>query len=165
MRVALIVAMSAGGVIGRHGALPWHLPADLARFKRLTMGHHLIVGRRTWEAIGRPLPGRTMVVVSRRPEELALPAGVHAVRSLEEALALAAAAGDGEAFIAGGAAIYRLALPRADRLYLTDVHAELHGDTFFPPLDLALWREFEREEVPADERNAYATTFRVLARN
>jgi len=164
MRVALIVAAAEGGVIGRGGGLPWHLPADLARFKRLTMGHHLLVGRRTWESIGRPLAGRRMVVVSRHPEALALPAGVQAVASLEEALRLAATAGDDEAFVAGGASLYREALPRADRLYLTRVHAAVEGDTFLPPLDLSQWRAVEREELAADERNAYPTTFLVLDR-
>ncbi len=164
MKLSLIVAVASGGVIGRAGALPWHLPNDLARFKRLTMGHHLIVGRRTWEAIGRALPGRRMVVVTHEPAPLALPEGVRAVGSLDEAFATAETAGDDEAFVAGGAEIYRESLPRADRIYLTRVHAEVTGDTFFPPLDLADWREVEREEVSADEKNAYATTFSVLDR-
>jgi dihydrofolate reductase len=164
MRVALIVAAAEGGVIGRDGGLPWHLPADLGRFKRLTTGHHLVVGRRTWESIGRPLAGRRIVVVSRHPERLALPAGVQAAGSLEEALRLAATTGDEEAFVAGGASLYREALPGAGRLYLTRVHAAVEGDTFFPPLDLAQWRVVEREELAADERNAHATTFLILDR-
>jgi dihydrofolate reductase len=165
MRVSLIVAMAEGGVIGRAGTLPWHLPADLARFKRLTMDHHLIVGRRTWESIGRALPGRRMLVVSRQAQTLELPAGVRGVSSIEEALAIAAAAGDDEAFVAGGAHIYREALPRADRLYVTWVQAEVTGDTFFPPVDPADWREIAREEVAADDRNPYATRFTVFDRN
>jgi dihydrofolate reductase len=164
MRVSLIVAMAEGGVIGRAGRLPWHLPADLARFKRLTMGHHLILGRRTWESIGRSLPGRRMLVVSREPQRLVLPADVHGVKSLDEALASATAAGDDEAFVAGGAALYREALPRADRLYLTWVRAEVTGDTFFPAVEPDEWDEVSREEVAADDRNSFATSFTVFDR-
>ena len=164
MRVSLIVAMAEGRVIGSGGRLPWHLPSDLARFKRLTMGHHLIVGRRTWESIGRALPGRQMVVVSREPARLVLPAEVRATSSLEAALGVAAEAGDKEAFVGGGAELYRAALPRSDRIYLTQVHAALEGDTYFPPLDLDEWREIEREAAAPDDRNAYPTTFRVLDR-
>jgi dihydrofolate reductase len=164
MKVSLIVAMAEGGVIGRAGRLPWHLPADMARFKRLTMDHHLIMGRRTWESIGRALPGRRMLVVSRRATELALPEGVRGVSSLAEALQIAEQAGDDEAFVAGGGAIYRDALPRADRLYLTWVRAEVTGDTFFPPVDPADWREVVREEVAADDRNPHATSFTIFDR-
>ena len=164
MKISLIVAMAEGGVIGRAGTLPWHLPADLARFKRLTMDHHLIVGRRTWDSIGRSLPGRRMLVVSRRARDLALPDGVRGVTSLDAALAIAAAAGEDEAFVAGGAALYREALPHADRLYVTWVRAEVTGDTFFPPVDPADWREVAREEVAADDRNPYATSFTVFER-
>jgi dihydrofolate reductase len=164
MRMSLIVAVGSGGVIGKDGGLPWRLPSDLRRFKRLTMGHHLIVGRRTWESIGRPLAGRRMVVVSRQPERLQLPDGVQAAASLETALGLAAAAGEDEAFVAGGAALYAEALARADRIYLTEVGGTSAGDTYFPPLDASAWREVEREELPGegDER---ATTFRVLERS
>ena len=165
MRVSLIVAVASGGVIGRAGALPWHLPKDLARFKRLTMGHHLIVGRRTWESIGRALPGRRMVIVTHEPARLDLPEGVRAAGSLDEALATAGAAGDDEAFVAGGAEIYREALPRAGRLYITRVHADVTGDTFLPPLEPEDWRQVECEEVPADEKNAYATTFCIFDRS
>ncbi len=164
MRVSLIVAVASGGVIGRAGALPWHLPKDLARFKRLTMGHYLIVGRRTWESIGRALPGRRMLVVTHEPSRLQLPEDVHAVSSLDDALAAAQAAGDDEAFVAGGAEVYREALPHADRLYITRVHADVTGDTFFPPLEPDDWRELECEQVPADEKNAYTTTFSIFDR-
>ena len=164
MKVSLIVAMAEGGVIGRAGRLPWHLLADLARFKRLTMDHHLILGRRTWESIGRALPGRRMLVVSRQARALQLPEGVQGVTSLDEALQIAAAAGDDEVFVAGGARVYREALPRADRLYLTWVQAEVTGDTLFPPVDPADWHEVAREEVAADDRNPYATSFTVFDR-
>src|SRR6185503_14521108 len=161
MKVSLIVAMAEGGVIGRAGRLPWHLPADLARFKQLTMGHHLILGRRTWESIGRALPGRRMLVVSRQARTLVLPEGVRAVTSLDEALAIAEAAGEDEVFVAGGARVYREALPRADRLYLTWVQAEVTGDTFFPPVEPSEWEEVAREEVAADDRNPFATSFTI----
>ena len=121
MTLSLIVAMSKNGVIGRDGDLPWRLSADLRRFKRLTMGHHLVVGRRTWESIGRQLPGRTMIVVTRSQPEV--PDGVLLAGSLNEAIELSLAAGDDEVYVAGGGTIYALALPVSDRLYLTRVHA------------------------------------------
>ena len=160
MKVSLIAAVARNGVIGREGGLPWHLPADLARFKALTMGHHLLVGRRTWESIGRPLPGRRMVVVSRgRPE---LPEGVAVARSLDEALALAVAAGEDEAFVGGGAALFAEALPRADRLYLTRVLADVPGDVLLPEIDETRWREVAREHHPADARHEHAFVFVTL---
>ncbi|HMO86745.1 MAG TPA: dihydrofolate reductase, partial [Lacipirellulaceae bacterium] len=123
MIVSLIAAVADNGVIGRDGGLPWRLSADLQRFKRLTMGHPLIMGRRTWEALGRPLPGRTSIVVTRQSPYAAPQAEVQITGSLDDALAAAARApgGDQEAFVIGGAEIYALALPRADRLYLTRV--------------------------------------------
>jgi dihydrofolate reductase len=162
MRVSLVAAVADNGVIGRDGGLPWHLPEDLARFRRLTMGHHLLVGRRTFESIGRALPGRRMVVVSSGSG--ALPAGVERAASLAAALARAAAAGDDEAFVAGGAALYAAALPQADRLYLTRVHGEPAGDVRFPPFAAAEWREVERDERPADERHAWPFTFLTYER-
>lgn len=162
MRVSLIAAVADDGVIGRDRDLPWRLPADWRRFKRLTMGHHLLMGRRTWESIARPLPGRTIVVISRGAPEL--PAGVHLAASLDDALALARRAGDDEAFIAGGAQIYRLALPLADRLYLTRVHARPEGDVFFPALDWSRWRRRRCHHHPADERNECAHTFEIWSR-
>ena len=162
MKVALVAAADEGNVIGRDGGLPWHLPKDLSRFRRITMGHHLVIGRRTWESFAKPLPGRRIVVVSGRPLEL--PAGIVRVASLDEALALAEAAGDDEVMVGGGTRIFRAALPRADRVYLTRVHVRLEGDAWFPDLPPGEWQEISREEVPADERNEYATTFVVLER-
>jgi dihydrofolate reductase len=162
MKVALVAAVDEDGVIGRAGELPWHLPADLARFRRLTTGHHLIVGRRTWESIGRPLPGRRMVVVSRGAPPL--PDGVARATSLAAALDLARLAGETEVMVGGGGEIYRAALPLADRVYLTRVHARVGGDTCFPTLDPREWREVSREDMAADDRNAHATTFLVLER-
>ncbi len=162
MRVSFIVAADLGGVIGLGGGLPWRLPADLRRFKALTMGHHLIVGRKTFEAIGRPLPGRTMVVVSRGA--LVTPEGVLVAASPDVAVELAEAAGASEAFVAGGGEIYRALLPRADRVHLTRVEARFEGDTFFPDLDPSAWRLAWREDHPADETHGVPFSFQVWER-
>jgi len=150
MPVALIVAVAANGVIGRDGDLPWHLPADLRRFKRLTLGHHLIVGRRTWESVGRPLPGREFVVVTRRGE--LAEQGLEIARSVAEAIEIARKAGDDEPFVAGGAGIYREALEQGlvDRVYLTRIERDFDGDTRFPPFDETLWTLIESESHPAE---------------
>jgi dihydrofolate reductase len=162
MRVSLIVAAAENGVIGRSGGLPWRLSADLAAFKRRTMGHHLLVGRRTWESIARPLPGRHMLVVSRRAG-LPLPEGVRRVASPDEGLEVAAAAGEDELFVAGGGELYRQLLPRAERVYLTRVLARVEGDVRFPALD-AGWERTASEEHPADERNAHPFRFETWER-
>jgi dihydrofolate reductase len=142
----LIVAMARNRVIGRSGKLPWHLSADLKRFKALTMGHHIIMGRNTWESIGRPLPGRKSVVVTRNPAYLAPGAAV--VGSLAAALHLASQ--DSEAFVIGGGELYREALPLADRIYLTELPADYPGDVFFPPLQTDEWRSGPREHHAAE---------------
>jgi dihydrofolate reductase len=157
MTVSIIVAMTADRVIGRDNTLPWRLPADLRRFKRLTSGHHLLVGRKTWESIGRPLPGRTMVVITRRRDYRA--EGVTIAHSVDEALAVARAAGEDEAFVAGGEQVYREALASADRIYLTLVHATVAGDAFFPEHDPSDWVEVGREAREADDRNPHALSF------
>jgi dihydrofolate reductase len=155
MRVSAIVAASENGVIGRGNQLPWHLPADLRRFKALTMGHHLLMGRRTWDSVGKPLPGRPIVVISRR--KISLPEGVHLVASPKAAIELARTAGESEAFLAGGAEIYRLALAEdlIDRVYLTRIHQSFEGDATFPELASERWQLVERQDCPADERNPY----------
>lgn len=155
----MVAADEAGG-IGIAGGLPWHLPEDLKRFKRLTLGKPVIMGRRTHESIGRPLPGRHNVVVSRRPG-LAIE-GCSVVASLEAALDAAGAVP--EACVIGGAQLYREALPLADLVHLTRVHARVTADTFLPPLDSAEWREVEREGHPADERHAFPYSFVTLER-
>jgi dihydrofolate reductase len=177
MKLSLIVAIADNGVIGRDQDLPWRLSADLQRFKRLTMGHYLLVGRKTIDSIGRALPGRSMVAISRgRPP---LPGGVARAGSLEEGIEIARRGGDDEAFVAGGAEIFRLALPLADRLYLTRVHASVEGDALFQaildeldlPADPAKadrtsgWHLLEREEVPAGERDEHPTTFEIWERS
>ena len=157
MPVSLIVAMSSNRVIGRDGGLPWRLPADLRHFKRTTMGHHLIIGRATWNEVGVPLPGRTMVVVTRNPDFSA--DGVLVAHSLDEALVLARS--DDEPFIGGGAEIYRVALEAdvVDRLYVTRVHAVVEGDTFFPVIDWQRWLLADRVDHPADDKNPHPYTF------
>jgi len=160
--VSIIVALDERGGIGTQNRLPWRLSADLQRFKALTMGHHLVVGRKTFESIGKPLPGRQMIVVTRNRAFQA--EGCLVVQSLDEALTAARLAEESEAFIAGGAEIYRLALPVADRLYLTRVHAEVDADVFFPDLDPHQWSDRELGAHPADEKNQYPITFHLLER-
>ncbi|HHJ18122.1 MAG TPA: type 3 dihydrofolate reductase [Gammaproteobacteria bacterium] len=160
MRVALIAALAENRVIGRDNQLPWRVPADLKHFKALTMGKPIIMGRKTWESIGRPLPGRDNIVVTRDAGYRA--EGCKVVHSVAEALQ---AAGDaGEAMIIGGANLYEQTLDVADRLYLTQIRAEVEGDARFPVIDMQAWREIERESHPADERNEFAYDFVVLER-
>lgn len=139
--VSLIVAMDRERAIGHAGRLPWHIPADLKRFRALTMGHHIVMGRRTYESIGRLLPGRTSVIVTRR-QDYAVPGAIVA-HSLQEALARCA--GEAEIFVIGGAQLYRDALTIADRLYLTEVDGIFAADTWFPELPPGRWREVSRE--------------------
>jgi dihydrofolate reductase len=160
MTLSVIAAVARNGVIGRDNDLPWRLPADLRRFKRLTMGHSVIMGRRTFESIGRPLPGRRFVVLSRRADFR--PEGVAVAASLDAALG--ACAGEDEVFVIGGARLFAEALPRADRLYLTRVDAEPAGDVVFPALDPAAWRLREEEAYLGDAEHAHAMVFQVYER-
>ena len=166
MKLALIWAMARNRTIGRNNALPWYLPEDLKYFKRVTLGKPVIMGRKTWESIGRPLPGRTNIVISRDAGFQA--EGMRVVQTLEQALALAEKIclidGADEAVVIGGAQIYALALPHADRLYLTQVHADVEGDAHFPPLDLAQWHEVRREDFAAQGANSYDYSFLILER-
>ncbi len=162
MRLSLIWAMTRNRVIGRDNALPWRLPDEMRHFMRTTLGHTVIMGRRNFEAMAKPLPKRTNIVLSRDPSFSA--DGAVVVRTLEEAIEWARDAGDDEAMVIGGAEIYALALPKADRLYFTLVDAEMDGDTFFPAFDESQWREVRREEHAADARHAFAYSIRVLDR-
>jgi dihydrofolate reductase len=144
VKVSLVVAIAQNGVIGRDGGLPWHLPEDLRHFRRVTTGHAIIMGRKTWDSIGRPLPKRRSIVVSRQPA-LRLD-GAEVAGSLDEALALAAQT-DPEPMVIGGASMYEAALPRADRIYLTEVLEDAEGDVRFPLLDRSVWREIDRREI------------------
>ncbi|NDY95911.1 type 3 dihydrofolate reductase [Wenzhouxiangella limi] len=158
--LTLVAAMARGRVIGRDGTMPWHLPADLRHFKRITLGHPVIMGRRTFESIGRPLPGRTNLVISRsRPQ---LPPGVCLVGSLEAALAEVAE--EHPAMVIGGGQIYAAALPLAERLELTLIDAEVDGDTWFPALRWSDWRVAAVRTRPADERNPHRLNFVSLER-
>lgn len=161
-RITLVAAAGENGVIGRDGGMPWHLPADLAYFKRVTMGKPLLMGRRTYESIGRPLPGRLNLVLSRNPDYR--PEGCRRVGSLEEAVQEAALRGARELMVAGGGGVYAEALPLADRVLLTRIHATPSGDTYFPDLDPDEWQEVSREERPADDRNPVTLTFLELTR-
>ncbi len=162
MIVSLIVAMDERGGIGLNNQVPWHLPADLKRFKALTMGHHLIVGRKTYESIGRPLPGRTMIIITRSKKYRA--EGCFVVSSLDQALYLAKERGETEAFIGGGGSIYAQALRHADRIYLTRVHTDVEADVFFPTWDMAEWRIIHQEELTAAEGGGLASSFMVYER-
>jgi dihydrofolate reductase len=158
--VSLIVALSDNGVIGRDNALPWRLPEDLRRFKAATLGKPILMGRRTFESIGHALPGRANLVLTREVDWRA--PGVLTVHSVAAALAAAQAAP--ELVVIGGAQVYRLVMPLAQRIYLTQVHAALAGDTYFEDFDPAQWVEVAREERAADARHAYALTFKTLER-
>lgn len=161
MHVILIAAMAENGVLGRDGDLPWHLPADLRHFKTKTRGHAVVMGRKTWESIGgRPLPKRRNVVLTRNADFRA--DGADIAPDLDTALALLA--GEDEVYIVGGAGVYAAAMPRADRLELTRVHAMPEGDVRFPPLDLTHWHLVERHRHPADECHAHALTFETWER-
>jgi dihydrofolate reductase len=160
MRLTIIAAVGKRGELGLAGGLPWRLPGDLAFFKRTTMGHPVIMGRRTFDEVKKPLPGRENIVVTRNRDFAA--DGVVAVASLEEAMAHCAERD--EAFVIGGAEIYRQALSRADRMILTRIDAEFEADTWFPAWDSSNWREVSREEHAADEKNRWAYAFVVMER-
>ena len=160
MLISIIVAASTNNVIGAEGELPWRLSDDLKRFKRLTMGKPIVMGRLTWESIGRPLPGRRNIVITRQADYSA--AGAEVVSSPAEALAAARDAA--EIMIIGGSQIYGLFLPRADRLHVTRVHADIDGDVWFPAIDEDTWELTGSDAHAADERNEYAFDFRTYER-
>jgi len=160
--ITLVAAVADNGVIGAEGGMPWHLPADLAHFKQLTMGKPVLMGRLTWESIGKPLPGRLNLVLTSNRKWRA--DGARQVDSLDDALRVAVQAGAAELMVIGGAEVYRQALPRARRIYMTRVRAEPWGDTLFPELDPDEWEEVGRRELLSDERNAWDMTFVTLER-
>jgi dihydrofolate reductase len=160
MVISLVVAMARNHVIGRDNALPWRLPEDLKHFKATTLGKPVLMGRKTFESIGKPLPGRTNLVLTRATGWKA--DGAVVAHSVDEALA--SVANSTEVAVIGGAEVFQLLLPKASRIYLTRIHADIPGDTVFPPLDLSQWREVDRRELAADERNAYDMTFVTLER-
>ena len=159
--ISAIVAVAKNGVIGKEGGLPWHLPAELARFKEITMGHPIIMGRKTHESIGRALPGRTNIVITHKKGYRA--EGCRVVGSLDEAIELAKKSeGANEIFIIGGASIYEQAMPLLERMYLTKVDADIKGDKFFryDPLE---WKQISSEKHPADEKNLFGFEFTILS--
>ena len=158
--ISLIVAMAQNGVIGRDNSLPWRLPEDLKRFRAFTLGKPILMGRKTFESLGRPLPGRTNLVLTRDRSWSAQ--GVIVVHSVEAALTQAASSD--ELVVIGGAEIYRLVLPVARRIYLTHVHADVPGDITFPEFDATQWADVEWTTQPADESHAYPLTFVTLER-
>lgn len=159
-RLSVIVAMAKNRVIGADNRIPWHLPAELKLFKNVTMGHHIVMGRRTWESINRLLPGRTSVIVTRQ-SDYSVPGAV-VVHTLQEALA--AGASDEEVFVIGGAELFKESLPLADRLHLTVVDTEPAGDTYMPPVDFSQWRAVSSELHPADARNPLAYEYTLYER-
>jgi dihydrofolate reductase len=156
-RLSMIVAMAKNRVIGAKGKIPWHLPNELQLFKQVTMGHHIIMGRKTHESIGRLLPGRSTVIVTRQSEYVV--PGARIAHTLEQAVALCA--GDSEIFIIGGGELYRAAMPMADRLYLTVVDAEPDGDTRMPAFNPADWQLQSTKQYSRDERHAHDYRFEV----
>lgn len=164
MKYALIVAQSNNRAIGRNNELLWHLPNDLNFFKRTTLNKPIIMGRKTYESIGRPLPGRLNIVISRQ-SHLNLPQGVVHVSNLDDAFLIAANEPVDEIMVIGGGNIYEQALARVDRIYLTQVDADIEGDAFFPELDLTQWHQLSCEQHEPDETHAYRYSFNIYERN
>ena len=166
MKLSMIVAQAQNRVIGRNNKLPWYLPGDLKYFKQVTMGKPVIMGRKTFESIGKPLPGRLNIIITRNAEYQQ--EGCQVEQSLAAAIELAESQalidGTAEAMVIGGEGIYRLALPAAERLYITQVHAEVEGDAFFPALDIEQWEELGREDFSAVGPNPYDYSFVVYER-
>lgn len=167
MLYSFVVAVASNGVIGRDNAVPWQIPEDMAFFKRVTMGKPMVMGRRTWDSIGRPLPGRTTIVVTRQ-RDWPVPDGVLVAHSLKEARVLStrigAANAVAETAIIGGAEIFRAALPFTNRIYFTEVHADIEGDVLFPEFDRSEWVEAFREDWKASGANPYDYSFVILER-
>ena len=166
-RLVLVVAVAENGVIGRNGGMPWHLPSELKRFKALTMGKPVLMGRKTYESIGRPLPGRANIVLTRDRDFKA--PGIIVVANLKEALAVAAKEAErlnaDEISVIGGTSLFQETLPHADRIYLSEVHASPPGDTYFPDYDRGEWREVSREGPLREPGEPHAYSFVVLERN
>jgi dihydrofolate reductase len=164
MTISIIAAVAANNIIGRDNKLPWHMPADLKWFKALTTGHHVVMGRKTFEEFRKPLPGRVNVVVTRNPNWAA--DGVAIARSVDEAISKAEAAGDKEIFIIGGAEIFSQVLHRSDRMYITRIHTEPEGDTYFPDFDdVNEWKLVDSEHHEADEKNVFPYSFLTYERH
>ena len=159
---SIIVAKADNNAIGKDNQLIWHMPADLKHFKNTTMGHHIIMGRKTFESQKRPLPGRTSIVITRDKNYKA--EGCIIVHSLEDAFKIGEDNKQEEVFILGGAEIYKLAIPFTDKIYLTEIKSTFEADTFFPTFNMEEWEEIKRSEFPADEKNPYPYIFLELIR-
>ncbi|ANB68623.1 diacylglycerol kinase [Aeromonas veronii] len=159
MKISMIAAMAHDRVIGKDNQMPWHLPADLAHFKRVTLGKPVLMGRKTFESIGRPLPGRRNLVISRNPDYQV--EGIEVVGSVEAALALLAGSSVEELMVIGGGHLYAEMLPSADCLYLTQIDLAVEGDTRFPAFDDGQWQRIECESHPADEKNPHPYSFEI----
>jgi len=160
MIISLLVAMDEKRGIGYRNRIPWHISSDLRRFKSLTMGHHLVMGRKTYESIGRVLPGRIMIVLTRNSAYGAV--GCVVLHSLEEAVQYAETASEQELFVIGGGEVFASAIQIANRLYLTQVHARVQADVYFPEVEITGWREVETANFPASEKDQYSTSYRLL---
>lgn len=160
MKISIIVAVAENNVIGVKNKLPWYLPADLKRFKKITMRHHIIMGRKTFESIGKPLPGRTNIIMTRN-KNLKIKGSI-VVNSLSDAFKTAKENGETEVFVIGGAEIFRKALTKANKIYMTKVKAKIKGDVFFPKINFKDWRLVSREKHPPDSKNPYSYEFLVL---
>lgn len=161
MKISLIVAMASNRVIGLNNQMPWHLSADLKKFKSITMGKPIVMGRKTFESIGRPLPGRTNIIISRNADYRQ--EGCVVANDLDSALTSACQLAD-EIFVIGGSALYDSLLPRAKRLYLTQINAAFEGDTFFPEINQDEWQELNREDIDNDPQVAFSYSFLQLER-
>lgn len=162
MIISQIAAASTNNVIGKNNQLPWHMPNDMAYFKKKTLGHHIVTGRRNYEAEGKALPGRINIVLTRN-EKFQLADGI-VVHTLDEAVEIAKKAGEKELFIVGGEEIYRLAMNITDRIYLTRIHAEIEGDTFFPKLNSDLWKQVSIIRNYKDDKNPYDYDYLIFER-
>ncbi len=162
MIISAIVATAKNNVIGKDNNIPWYLPADLKYFKKTTLGHHIIMGRKSFVSIGKPLPKRTNIIITRDPFYIAT--GCIVTHSIEEALHIAKENGEEEAFIIGGGQIYQQAFPLLDKIYLTEVDAEVEGEIYFPKINEDEWKEIKKEAHVPDEKNEHAYVFRVLKR-
>jgi len=159
MIVSIVVAIAENYAIGKNNQLLWHMPADLKHFKNITTGHTVIMGRKTYDSVGKPLPNRRNIIVTRQDIKIE---GCEVVKSIEDALALCA--NEDEVFIVGGAEIYKLAMSKTDRIYLTIIHHSFDADTLFPEIDYMEWKETEREDHQPDERNKFPYSFITLER-
>jgi dihydrofolate reductase len=161
--ISLIVAVDQKGGIGKNNQLPWHLSSDLKRFKSITMGHHLVMGRKTYETIGKPLPGRTMIVVTKNPSYH--PGGCIIANSIEQALKVAEANNEDEVFIIGGGEIFTQSIDIANKIYLTTVHAVTNADVFFPKITDPSWKISWSEEINKDINDEHGSDYKIMVRN